>query len=453
MSSAVSSDSTLFTGTESSLEELVSPILSELEPWTIELASRLASCPELGFREDRTRKILAQALAFPGCRLKTDIALTGLVAETGDPGAPGIYLVADIDAILTSGVAGSVAHSCGHHAQMAVMCTVFKALAMAGIPEKEGVRFVFVGTPAEEYLEMEYRLSLREAGSIQFLSGKQEMIRLGVFDTALVVLKYHSMPDSQGCRATVNGTLNGFIAKRASFIGKSAHAGAWPEKGINALNAASIAMLAIHAQRETFRDDDHIRVHPVMKSGGMTVNTVPDLAILETYVRGASFDAILDAQSKVDRALAAGAVAVGGTVKIENMPGYQPFRPDPALGAVLGRAAQTVVNKDEIDFEDRSFASDDIGDVASLVPTCQLGYAGFSGSIHGPDFLVADPIRAFIEPARILAFTACSLAGSGAAEALKIHEAFRPVFTRDEYCSSMEKLFSVKHLEWKPGTL
>ena len=115
---------------------------------------------------------------------------------------------------------------------------------------------------------MEYRLGLRAEGKIRFLSGKQEMIRLGVLDDACVALKYHSMSDTPERVATINGTLNGFIAKRASFLGRSAHAGAWPEKGINALNAASLALLAIHAQRETFRDDDHIRVHPVMKSGG-----------------------------------------------------------------------------------------------------------------------------------------------------------------------------------------
>jgi metal-dependent amidase/aminoacylase/carboxypeptidase family protein len=301
------------------------------------------------------------------------------------------------------------------------------------VPDREGVRIVFLGTPAEEYLELDYRASLRAEGRIRFLSGKQEMIRLGLFDDACVALKYHSMPDSPGKAATVNGTLNGFIAKKASFIGKSAHAGAWPEQGINALNAASIAMLAIHAQRETFRDDDHIRVHPVMKAGGVTVNTVPDLAVLETYVRGASYAAIMDASAKVDRALAAGAIAVGASVRIDDLPGYQPLRGDDALGEILGRAALSVIDASKVDFFDRSAASDDIGDVASIVPTCQLGYSGFAGSIHGPDFHAVDPVRAYHEPARILAAAALDLAKDGGAAALEIKGRHKPVFTREAY--------------------
>lgn len=415
------------------------------------LASRLLACPELGFRELETAAILAETLAETGARIETGLALTGVRAELGPAGAPAIFLVADMDALLTAGVEGGVMHSCGHHAQMTVMVSAFKALAAAGVHEREGARLVFLGVPAEEYLEMDYRLGLRSQGRLRFLSGKQELLRLGCFNDAAVVLKYHSMPDQAGKVATVNGTLNGFIAKRASFIGRAAHSGAWPEKGINALNAASLALLAIHAQRETFRDDDHIRVHPVMKSGGLIVNTVPDLAVIETYVRGASWAAIQDASVKVDRALAAGAVATGCSVRIENSPGYQPFRPDPALGTVLGRAARSVVDDRLIDFADRSFASDDIGDVASLVPTCQLGYGGFSGTIHGADFHPVDPQRAYHEPARILAAAALELAGDKGALAASIRAAFKPVFSLDEYVRSLEALFVTRTLSWDPG--
>lgn len=414
------------------------------------LATLLYASPELGFRETRTAGILVQALSITGARIETGLAISGIRAELGPPSAPAIYLLADMDALLTPGVDGGVAHSCGHHAQMAVMAATFLALAAAGVPEREGVRLVFLGTPAEEYLEMEYRMSLRSDGRLSFLSGKQEMLRLGIFDDACVALKYHSMPDTPEKKATINGTLNGFIAKRAFFNGKSAHSGAWPEKGINALNAASIAMLAIHAQRETFRDQDHIRVHPVMKSGGLTVNTVPDLAVLETYVRGASFVAIMDASAKVDRALAAGAVAVGASVRIEHSPGYQPFKPDAQMGEVLGRAALSVLQAEDIDFKDQAFASDDIGDVASIVPTCQLGYSGFDGTIHGPDFRVVDPVRAYHEPARILAAAAFELARDGGRLARSIKSTFKPVFTREEYIQSMEKLFSSRTLAWDP---
>jgi len=412
------------------------------------LAADLAAHPELGFREERTAALLAKTLRETGARVESGIALTGIRAELGPAGAPAIYLIADLDAILTSGAEGGVAHSCGHHAQTAVMVAAFRALAEAGVPDREKVRLVFLGTPAEEFLEMEYRLGLRAQGKIRFLSGKQEMIRLGALDEACVAIKYHSMSDSPERVATVNPFMNGFLAKRATFLGRSAHAGAWPEKGINALNAASLAILAIHAQRETFRDDDHIRVHPILKSGGTVVNTVPDQAVLETYVRGASWPAILEADSKVDRALAAGAIAVGASVRIENFPGYRPFLPDSALGEVLGAAAGSVLPQEAIDFRDRFFASDDIGDVAALVPTCQLGYSGFSGTLHGADFRVSDPVRAYREPARILARTAFELARDGGAKALEIRKGFKPAFTKEEYLRSMEELFASRTLSW-----
>ena len=75
--------------------------------------------------------------------------------------------------------------------------------------------------------------------------------------------------------AEIGASLNGFIQKRAIFKGKAAHAGANPEGGVNALNAANLAMTAINFQRETFRAEDAIRVHFVMQEGGQTVNTIP----------------------------------------------------------------------------------------------------------------------------------------------------------------------------------
>lgn len=416
----------------------------------VALGERFRAIPEAGFREWKTAALAAEELAAAGAKVETGLAVTGVRGSVGPEGGPELVLLADMDALPTPGVAG-VAHSCGHGAQMAVMLSVFRALARAGVAEREGFRLVFLGAPAEEYVDLEYRLALREKGGIRLFSGKQELIRLGAFDRAAAVLKYHSMSDEASRQATVNGTLNGFMCKRATFLGKPAHAGAWPERGVNALNAAAIAQLAIHAQRETFRDEDHIRVHPILREGGTVVNTVPDRAVLETYVRGASFDAILDAASKVDRALAAGAVAVGARVRIEDLPGYQPFRPSAALGEWLGRAALRELPKEAVDFADVSFASDDIGDVASVAPTCQLGCTGFRGTIHGPDFEPADPRRAYVLPALILARTALSLLADRGSAALEAKAAYRPRFTREEHAAAVEALFADRVLSWDPA--
>jgi metal-dependent amidase/aminoacylase/carboxypeptidase family protein len=84
-------------------------------------------------------------------------------------------------------------------------------------------------------------------------------------------------------------------------------------------------MINIHVQRETFRDEDSIRVHPIITKGGDVVNVVPPDVRMETYVRGRRIEAIVDASKKVDRAIRAGADAVGAEVAIRNIPGYLPL--------------------------------------------------------------------------------------------------------------------------------
>ena len=90
--------------------------------------------------------------------------------------------------------------------------------------------------------------------------------------------------------------------------------------GINALNAATLALTAIHYNRETFRDPDTVRVHPIITKGGEAISAVPAEVRMETFVRGRTVEAIVDANRKVDRALKAGALAVGANVNIQTIP-------------------------------------------------------------------------------------------------------------------------------------
>ena len=112
----------------------------------------------------------------------------------------------------------------------------------------------------------------------------------------------------------------------------ASHAGGAPQLGINALSAAMLALNAIHAQRETFWDKDTIRIHPIITKGGDAVSVVPAEVHMETFVRGGSRDAIIDANMKVDRCLRAGAMAMGAEVEINTIPGYLPQRNDRGMG-------------------------------------------------------------------------------------------------------------------------
>ncbi|MEI6385323.1 MAG: M20/M25/M40 family metallo-hydrolase [Spirochaetota bacterium] len=434
------------------LREIVLNNLRSREPAILELGERLRARPETGFKESGTALILAEALHALGVEPEMGLAITGIRASVGPKDAPEIILLADMDALPTAGAHGGIAHSCGHHAQMTVMFAVFSALVESRAPDREGFRLTFLTAPAEEYVELDRKKELRAAGRIRYLSGKQELLWLGAFDRAVAVIKYHSMSDEPGRLAVVNGSLNGFMAKKAVFTGKSAHAGAHPERGINALNAATLALQAIHAQRETFKDDDHVRVHPIMTEGGTIVNTVPERAVLETFVRGSDHRAIHDAALKVDRALAAGAIAIGATVRIIDTPGYQAFRPSPELGAILGKAALELLPEKDMDFNDRSTASDDIGDVACLVPTCQLAWGGFSGTIHASDFLASDLRRAYLEPALALAAATFDAGRKGAELSLAAKAAFKPRFTKEAYFAALDAQFADRSISWVPPT-
>lgn len=91
------------------------------------------------------------------------------------------------------------------------------------------------------------------------------------------------------------------MAKDAVFGGVAAHAGGSPHLGVNALYAATQALSAINALRETFQDGDHVRVHPILTNGGGSVNIIPSEAKLSAFVRGASLENMMESNRKVNR--------------------------------------------------------------------------------------------------------------------------------------------------------
>ena len=101
----------------------------------------------------------------------------------------------------------------------------------------------------------------------------------------------------------INSSLNGFLGKKITFKGVSSHAGLNPWDGVNALNAANVALNAIAYLRETFKEEDTVRVHYVISEGGASVNSVPEKVVLDMYIRAKTLDAIMDVDTKVNRAI------------------------------------------------------------------------------------------------------------------------------------------------------
>ncbi|MEW5933593.1 MAG: amidohydrolase, partial [Bacillota bacterium] len=321
----------------SSLKERVRDAIAARAAEVIALAEEVYRHPELGFKEVRTSALMAERLAALGLEPETGLALTGVraVLDFGRPG-PTVAIMGELDAVVcfphpeADPHTGAV-HACGHHGQLAALWGAAVGLTIPGLAPHLSGRVVFWAVPAEEYVEIEYRQRLRREGKISFLGGKQELIARGLLDDVDLAMLCHADSDNPGRKAKVGGTCNGFIGKLATFEGKEAHAGGAPHQGVNALNAAILGIMGIHCQRETFRDEDHVRVHPILTRGGDLVNIVPADVRLETYVRAATTEAMADANRKVNRALRAGGLAVGARVHIEDLPGYLPMRNDPNL--------------------------------------------------------------------------------------------------------------------------
>src|SRR5437763_624538 len=158
------------------------------------------------------------------------------------------------------------------------------------------------------------------------------------------------------------------LAKLFRFVGRWPHAGSMPQLCVNRLNAEMIAMNAIAAQRDTFWEKDTIRIPPIITKGGDAVSVVPAEVMMETFVRGGSLEAIVDANMKVDRCLRAGAMAMGAEVEINTIPGYLPQRNNRTMGELFGANVEGVFGQESFDIGGRRTGLIDIGDIAHMMP-------------------------------------------------------------------------------------
>ena len=414
----------------------------------VSLARTILENPEPGFRETKTAALVARTFAQMGIPFRAGLAVTGVRADLiGGSAGPALAVLGELDSLIVNqhphaDPETGAAHACGHHCQVAMMLGAAMALMQPDVLNALSGRLVFMAVPAEEYIEIEYRDSLRRKGQIEFLGGKPEMVRLGEFDDVDLAMMMHTTSNRDDKQMCIGGTNNGTVAKRIQFIGRAAHAGGSPHLGINALNAATLALTAIHFNRETFRDEDTIRVHPIITKGGEAVSAVPADVRMETFVRGRTIEAILEANAKVDRALKAGALAVGAGVNIQTIPGYLPLRQDKNMSQVFEANAVDLVGRDKVGYVSHRTGSTDMGDISHLMPAIHPYVGGASGLSHGADYVVDDYGLAVVTAAKALAATAVDLLAGGAAKAGGIISAHRPEMTGGEYLKFMRGLAS-----------
>ena len=401
--------------------------------------------PETGYREVKTSKYLAEAFEKLGYELTMAGDIPGFytVLDTGRPG-PEVLVLGEMDSLICpdhpeSDPETGAVHCCGHAAQSAALLGIAAALKEPGVLDELSGRIRLCAVPAEELIEIEYRSDLKDKGVIKYMGGKGEFLRRGYFEGVDVALMVHTTVGTE-----LGGRIGsvGCLAKRVIYKGRSSHAGGSPWNGCNALYAAQLGLAAINSIRETFMEKDIIRVHPIITKGGNAVNAIPDEVIIESYVRGRTYEAIEAANAKVNRALVGAALSLGANIDIQDTPGYGPLVNAPGMLEVARDAAAETLP--DLTYEYNHVVgsgSTDMGDLSCVMPVVHPYMPGSEGISHGANYRIVNPELACVGSAKWQVGMITLLLKNGGERARKIADEFEPPFASvEEYFKYVDSL-------------
>ena len=360
------------------------------EAMILEAERWLWAHPQTGFTEWWGHNYLREKFESLGYQTVCAGDIPGFYVDvdTGKAG-PVVCVIGELDALDIPGhpeAVDGIAHLCGHHGQGAALLGIAAALKEEGALDGLNGKIRLMMVPAEELTQLEYREELRQAGKIHYFGGKTEFMARGFFDDVDMAMMVHQ-DEGEGVFNAWFG-CNGCMTKRVVYKGRTAHAGAAPHLGINAQYAAMLGLQACNNLRETFRDHEHTRFHPVMQSADCAVNNIPDEIHLESYVRGKTLEGIKLENRKINRALTGAALSMGASVEIHDRPGYAPTQLDKGFMELAERCCVEMVGAENVSFNYNAWGcgSTDFGDLSCVMP-CALfntcgGYAGRSRSAH-----------------------------------------------------------------------
>lgn len=403
--------------------------------------------PETGFNEWKSSKYLADIFENLGYTLTMAGNIPGFYTDidTGRPG-PKILILGELDALICNehpeaDPVTHAVHCCGHNAQCAALIGIAATLREDGVLDGLCGSVRLCAVPAEEGIEINYRQSLREKGIIRYYGGKTEFLYRGYFDGVNIAYMIHT---GSGNKAVIKKGAVGTLRKSVRYIGVAAHAGGSPSSGINALYAATLGLSAINSLRETFKESDLVRVHPIITSGGAAVNAIPSDVRLESYVRGKTLDVIEHENKKVTRALIGAAISMGARIDINDKPGYHPLNNDETLIELTREAMEFVFGKEGV-FFDSGFGtgSTDMGDLSAIMPVIHPYVPGSIGAAHGADYYIKNPQTACVDSAKVQLIMLNLLLSNGAYQAKRVLENKNVQFaSKEEYFTRMQNLDS-----------
>ena len=365
-------------------------IADRLAPRAARMLREITSYAELPLKETRTSETLSAFLSERGFRVKRGVAgmETAFRAEFAfGKGRPVVAFLCEMDALPGLG------HACGHNIVGVASACAAAALAEFGKGVFRAGKVIALGTPAEE------------TGY-----GKARMVEKGVFrgiDAAMMVHPSSRRHVAKGCLA---------LAKlHFTYHGRAAHAAAYPEHGINALDGVLLLFNGVSALRQQLPDT--VRVHGIVTEGGRAPNIIPERAKAYFYVRGETLAEMRDAVARV-KACAAGA-ATASRCRLEAEEGaytLSPMKVNPVLADAYRRTLTLLGFPESVAPTNRNRGSSDIGNVSQVVPTLQPNVPIASGArveIHTRAFEEATTkpsgIEGMMEGIRALALTGYDL--------------------------------------------
>jgi amidohydrolase len=335
-------------------------VLADHDAELIELSHLIHADPELGFEERHSSRRAADILERGGFAIEWGAAglETAFVARAGS-GPLRIAICCEYDAL------PGVGHACGHN--IIASSSVGAGIALAAVADEVGITVDVVGTPAEE------------GGG-----GKILMLEAGVFAGYHAAMMVHPFPID-----VLEPTVLAAQGFEIQYEGREAHAGAYPELGINAADAFVVAQTSIGLLRQHLRRSD--RVHGIVTKGGDAQNIVPAHTSGRWMVRATTLDDLDDVRLRVMRCFEAGALATGATLKVSYFPTYGHMVHDPDLVALYRTAAESLGRHLPASAAAGSAPiSTDMGNVSLAIPSVHpmIGIDTTSSN-HQPEFAAA----------------------------------------------------------------
>jgi amidohydrolase len=352
----------------------------------VDLSHRIHRYPELGFEEEKASAWVAESLAEAGFTVERGVCdlPTALVARKGS-GPLHIGFCAEYDCLPMIG------HACGHNLIAAM--SVGAAIAAAKVADEVGLTVSLLGTPAEE---------VGDGG------GKILMIERGGFAGIHAAMMAHPYPIN-----VAELSLIALAQFDISYTGKESHASAFPERGINAADALTVAQTAIGLLRQHIRNSD--RIHGIVTKGGDAPNVIPAHTTARYMVRAKTLKELERLVPRVHRCFEAGAIATGSSLEISG--GMRPFAEvihHAGLSRLYRRNAE-VLGQQFHDGETVA-ATTDMGNVSQLIPAIHpmIGIGSMPAVNHQAEFatacITALADQAIVDGALALSWTAIDAA-------------------------------------------